>query len=274
MFSGIRRRLTFTNAALILVLVFVMTGGAYAAKKYLITSTKQISPTVLKQLQGKAGPAGAPGAQGPAGAAGPAGANGKGEKGDKGENGTAGTAGSTGAKGATGPAGATGPEGEPGLDGKDGKNGATGPEGAPWTAGGTLPEGKTETGTWAIADGKPATVLFGSGSQTSISFTIPLGETLNEAHVHFIPFEGKGAGGGCPTESSASKPEAEPGNLCVFLSFGVNIDEGSVGLFNPEVLESGAGKVGSVLLMHTPPEKENESMQALGTWAVTAAVKP
>jgi hypothetical protein len=33
-----------------LALVFAMTGGAYAARKIIITSTKQISPKVLKKL--------------------------------------------------------------------------------------------------------------------------------------------------------------------------------------------------------------------------------
>ncbi len=72
MFSAIRRhmRVSPTTVIATLALVFAMTGGAYAAKKYLITSTKQISPSVLKALQGKAGPAGAAGAQGPAGPAG------------------------------------------------------------------------------------------------------------------------------------------------------------------------------------------------------------
>jgi hypothetical protein len=68
-----RRHLSFANVAATLALVLAMSGGAYAAKHYLITSTKQIKPSVLAQLQGKQGPrglAGTPGAAGTAGAKG------------------------------------------------------------------------------------------------------------------------------------------------------------------------------------------------------------
>jgi hypothetical protein len=57
-----------------------MTGGALAAKHYLINSTKQINPKVLKKLHGKPGPQGArgiQGAQGTPGIQGPAGAEGQ-----------------------------------------------------------------------------------------------------------------------------------------------------------------------------------------------------
>ena len=53
-----------------------MTGGALAAKHYLVNSTKQINPKVLKKLNGRTGHAGATGptgAAGTAGAIGPAG---------------------------------------------------------------------------------------------------------------------------------------------------------------------------------------------------------
>src|SRR5437870_8839742 len=60
-----------------LALVFAMSGGALAAKHYLITSTKQISPKVLKKLKGKTGKSGATGPAGLAGAAGKEGAVGK-----------------------------------------------------------------------------------------------------------------------------------------------------------------------------------------------------
>jgi hypothetical protein len=46
------------------------------------------------------------------------------------------------------------------------------------TAGGPLPKGSTETGSWAIAEGKPVKVLGGLGSQTSISFAIALAKRL------------------------------------------------------------------------------------------------
>ncbi|HWY17344.1 MAG TPA: hypothetical protein VNY27_01395 [Solirubrobacteraceae bacterium] len=82
MLSTLRKRLTYANIAATLALLFAMTGGAYAANHYLISSTKQISPKVLKALKGSNGsngangPAGPAGPTGPAGGTGPAGANG------------------------------------------------------------------------------------------------------------------------------------------------------------------------------------------------------
>jgi hypothetical protein len=62
-----RTRFSYANVAATLALVFSMTGGALAANHYLITSTKQISPKVLKKLKGNAGKTGAPGTSGAAG---------------------------------------------------------------------------------------------------------------------------------------------------------------------------------------------------------------
>jgi len=73
-----------------MALVFAMGGSAVAAKHYLINSTSQIKPSVLKKLKGSAGKTGATGSAGPAGAAGSAGA--KGETGTKGETGAPGSA--------------------------------------------------------------------------------------------------------------------------------------------------------------------------------------
>jgi hypothetical protein len=74
------RRLSYANVAATLALVFAMSGGAIAAKHYLISSTTQISPKVLKKLKGrtgKQGPAGREGTPGREGPAGKAGANGE-----------------------------------------------------------------------------------------------------------------------------------------------------------------------------------------------------
>ena len=167
MLKILAKRMTYANIALTLALVFAMTGGAYAAKKYLITSTKQISPSVLTSLKGKpgkngvAGPQGATGSQGPAGAQGPAGP--------------------AGAKGETGPAGPKGDTGPQGEEGAQGENGKEGKEGSPWTAGGTLPSGKTETGAWAAGKSSANAIQY-----VPISFALPLEKSLDETHVHIF----------------------------------------------------------------------------------------
>ena len=73
---SVTRRLSFANVTAALALFFAMSGGALAAKHYLINSTKQINPKVLKTLRGRTGKTGATGPSGPAGARGTAGPTG------------------------------------------------------------------------------------------------------------------------------------------------------------------------------------------------------
>jgi hypothetical protein len=87
---------SYANATATLALVIALGGGtAWAASHYLITSTKQIKPRVLRQLhgrQGRRGPRGPRGLQGLAGAPGTSGKNGadgkNGSNGKAGKNGT------------------------------------------------------------------------------------------------------------------------------------------------------------------------------------------
>src|SRR6185437_2218188 len=82
---AIRARATYANVAATLALVLAMSGGALAAKRYLINSTKQINPKVLKKLHGARG---ARGSVGPNGLVGPQGITGpQGQRGPRGERG-------------------------------------------------------------------------------------------------------------------------------------------------------------------------------------------
>jgi hypothetical protein len=246
MLTKLRKRLHLTPSTLIatLALVFAMTGGAFAAGKYVITSTKQISPKVLKSLKGAAG---AKGATGAAGAAGPAGAGG------------AGPAGPQGPAGAAGAAGKEGPSGAAGKEGKEGPKGTTG-----FTK--TLPTGETETGAWTAqvprkSEAGIATAL------ASISFTIPLAAALDEAHVFFV-----GAEASVPQcAGTVANPKAAVGDLCVYegqLPSGLEPAFGVIHDPSDESLgENGAARSGAFLTLST----ESESGEfAYGTWAVTA----
>lgn len=93
------RHLNYANVTATLALFFAMSGGALAAKHYLINSTRQINPKVLKSLKGRAGARGASGATGGAG--------------KEGLQGKEGPAGKEGAPGKEGPAGKEGKEGSP-----------------------------------------------------------------------------------------------------------------------------------------------------------------
>ena len=88
--GGRRRRLSYANVAATVAVVLSLGGGtALAVNGYVITSTKQIKPSVLKKLHGAQGPAGTNGGNGAAGPAGPAGPTGP--AGMNGSNGTPGT---------------------------------------------------------------------------------------------------------------------------------------------------------------------------------------
>jgi hypothetical protein len=240
-----------------LALVFAMTGGAYAAKKYLITSTKQISPSVLKALQGKAGVGGAPGAAGAPGVQGPQGA--------QGPAGSAGTAGSGGAKGEKGATGATGAKGATGA------SGATG-----YTE--SLPSGKTETGTWSIYT---AFVEPGfPGTLTSISFAIPLkGISEGTAYAFDLKeteneeFEREIGGTKKPTgcTGSVTEPTAPRGVLCVYTA-NESLEGGAEGHLEVHLRPAefeGYGSSGA-FLGGFGSNKAPARIEANGTWAVTA----
>ena len=78
-------------AVALLALFLALGGSAFAAKHYLLSSTKQISPKVLKSLKGKTGPRGLTGTTGPQGPQGPQGSQGlQGLQGAKGETGAPG----------------------------------------------------------------------------------------------------------------------------------------------------------------------------------------
>ena len=277
MLSYIRRHASFVNVIAVFVLIFAMAGGAYAAKKYVITSTSQIKPSVLKSLQGKAGPAGL---QGPAGSAGAAGGQGpKGDPGGPGAEGRQGAAGKEGAKGATGPEGeegpigprgATGPTGATGPIGVTGPIGTTGPEGVCSKANCVLPSGTSETGTWSeTIFGIPST---GKSVPVAISFPIELKEVSAEGHaLHLNEAETDAQPKTGECKGSLAAPTAPPGTLCIY-----TLEEELHGahqsfIFAPvkEPEEFGQyGKTGA--FMYYEASEAGASIKAQGTWAVTA----
>jgi hypothetical protein len=232
MFSMIRKRFTYANVAVTVALVFAMSGGAYAASKYVITSTKQISPKVLKSLKGAKGANGANGANGAAGLTGPAGPGGPvGPGGAKGETGASGGEGKAGvsvtSKEVTAPACTNKEGGSEFTAGSTKTFACNGKAGSPWTAGG-LPKGASEMGEWSVTQSGEVTVT------TTISFTVPLAAALPAANVHFIG-EGEGEGEKSPAAAIISKecegtykaPKAASGNLCVFTNILINATLGS-----------------------------------------------
>jgi Collagen triple helix repeat (20 copies) len=234
MFSMMRRRFSVAGLIATLALVFAMTGGAWAGK-YLITSTKQISPSVLKKLKGK---------RGPTGPTGPAGASGL--------NGT------------NGPAGPAGPEGPTGPKGEKGEPGTFDPDVL-------LPKEETLTGTWGTSGGEsdismvaitfaahvsPAPTIyylnrFGEGFAIS-----PTGETETISEEEFEE--------ACP--GSASAPTADPGFLCLYETKGENTT--FLYLILEELSEelSFSSESGAVL-----PFITGSLGYSFGTWAVTAS---
>jgi collagen triple helix repeat protein len=304
MLSLLRNRLGIPGVISVIALVFAMLGGAYAASnsgggKATASAKAQKGPRGPRGARGPAGPAGPAGLQGAAGAKGADGAAGlDGEDGKDGKNGTNGVNGTNGTSVAnTEFSGVEGPcqEGGSKLVGSattyacNGKKGLQGDEGSPWTLGGTLPPGKTETGAWAMGPvpkvsceiegeteegeaiegectAKPEEkVTAGNPLIAPISFPIPLAAELSEANTHYI-----GPGGtppaGC-TGGSVEEPKADPGHLCVYA-----LEEAAIGFMaiapagDLSFSNSNGSKAGVVVAGIF----WGEGARARGTWAVTA----
>jgi hypothetical protein len=235
----------------VIALVAAVGGTALAAGGLTKSQEKQVTK-IAKKYAGK------PGAIGPAGA-----------------NGTNGTNGAAGAKGAdgesvdvntyAGPECATATEEGAELTNTTGTvyvcNGENGIEGSPWTAGGTLPSGKTETGVWGgIAAAGP--------NVFPMSFSLPLALPLDAAHAIGIK-EGASVPAECENTTHAgtaspTNPEADPGYVCAYLAFDSSESENSVAVKNLAIA-NGASTAGAYLFFGSP-----EPAFLTGTYAVTA----
>jgi hypothetical protein len=244
----------FGRAGLILgtlALVAALVGTAIAAGGL----TKQQEKQVTKIAKKYAGKPGAPGPAGPQGAAGP--------------QGPAGSSGSAGKDGATGPTGPAGPAGAAGKNGKDGATGPTGPEGSPWTAGGVLPPGETETGTWALSEVAREPEL-GVAIEVPISFPIPLAAPISEGEKVHV-FEGTTIPEGCTgtvnEEERVIELDANPGNFCLHITVATNLVASQIFPFDPEIFSiNKVGMAGTALIF----AGVEEGARGFGTWAVTA----
>jgi hypothetical protein len=292
MLSAIRKQLNPATVMAFVALVFATTGGAFAvtgrdsggsparasAAARTGSTPAMASRTKAKSKTGSRGPAGPRGATGAAGSAGPAGATGP-----------AGGTGPQGSPGTNGTSGENGKEGTPGTNGKNGKNAVvaefTGKEGkcgeggssleqegsgkktyacngSPWTAGGTLPPGKSETGVfaWKGAEGGENKAFL------PISFTIPLAAALPATQVFFDSLEvqdkeniacealGEPERVECETKhkeirttcpGSIEEPKALPGNLCVYEQDSLSLSPyGHSPIRTPEQGTGGTGGAG------------------------------
>jgi len=176
MISRIHSKLGTAGFIVAIVALIAALGGAAIAAAPKLNPTqkkevKKIAQTEAKKFSGVPGPAGAAGAPGA-----------KGDKGDKGDQGE---------------------KGEKGEKGPKGDKGDKGDEGSPWVAGGVLPSGKTETGTWAVGGATAIHVEW-----LDISFNIPLSAAptvvFNEPETT-----------NCP--GTFEDPKAAAGKLCLYV---------------------------------------------------------
>lgn len=217
----------------VIALIAALGGTALAAGGLTGKQKKEVK-AIAKSFQGT-GPAGATGTNGTNGTNGKDGANGApGEKGKDGTNGKSVTVTKI------------DPEEEeceeqggaiveeegagPGIEVCNGEEGLQGAPGSPWTAGGTLPSGSTETGSWAFGTVSVAAKPEGTSTPlfVPISFMVPLAADLTGAlqaensQVHFINAAGKeltlieGEIEPPHCHGTAAAPAADAGNLCIY----------------------------------------------------------
>jgi hypothetical protein len=304
MLSPLRNRFGIPGVISVIALVFAMLGGAYAANH-------SGGGKATVSAKAKKGPRGPKGATGPAGPTGPAGANGK--------DGAAGAIGPAGPQGAAGPAGSAGPAGAKGKsvtatpipaepteslcngyggveylieDDFEGTAVCNGEEGKPWTAGGTLPPGETETGFYVASGGskeftteykfineaeeeetKKEKVTVGSEEIVSpISFSLPLEQRIKVGHVFYgygtdiegtetpTPFTEH-----CPGGSFQNPVVKNPGELCVYAGEDGGVGTEFAGVWRSAFSKGLATRLGG-FVKFTVPLGQYDTVS--GSWAV------
>jgi hypothetical protein len=282
MFSTLRTRFGIPGVISVIALVFAMFGGAYAASNSASGGGKATASAKAKK--GPRGPKGATGPAGPQGPAGPTGSAGpKGDVGAAGSNGASVTS-TESANAIEGHCTGTGNSGKGGskfvsasgttyaCNGKEGPQGEPGEEGSPWTAGGKLPEGATETGNYFVGSETGKGPIGEAFASAAISFPIPLSEPiLDPDHVIYLKLA-EAVGEHCenterPGTASSVNPEADPGYLCVY--------EGLKQDMTFEEISGAEGQPANVSGTNIAFETDYEGEPPLpgytqGTWAVTA----
>lgn len=262
----------------ILALVMALVGGAYAAGGLTKSQEKQVTK-IAKKFAGKPGAPGANGTNGSPGAKGDTGA-----AGSNGTNGTNGTGVTTesfaGAKAPCTVGGITVKSASPDVNVCNGKNGTTG-----FTK--TLPPEESEYGTWATVFGSKNGFGGVAGiAAASASFNIPLSDALTTTgcytqpqpttcQVHLIAPNGKelianaeaekeevDQRNPAPCPGTSLAPEAEPGNLCVYIKTGQS--------FIVVLTETELSTPGGVVFPRMIALAAHEGSPINGSWAVTA----
>ncbi len=185
--------------------LFVALGGtSLAASHYVINSTRQINPKVLRKLEGRTSGAGSAGPTGPAGSQGPKGAEG--------------------AKGAQGARGSEGPEGLEGLEGPEGRSALS-----------SLPSGQTESGDFGIRITPNANA---SGQiDDSVTFPIPLATRIPSTNFAVTTT-------GTPVTHCPGPGHAERGYLCIYSAQAVGVTGPAVLDMEEAAPQAGSGRFG------------------------------
>jgi hypothetical protein len=260
----------------VVALLVALGGTALAASGALTGKQKKEVKAIAKSFQGT-GPGGAAGPPGPTGPAGS-----KGDQGAKGDKGDPGNLGATGKSVVV----TTEPKGtnckEAGVKVEVESNPAKKfvCNGSPWTAGGTLPVGSTETGTWAAS----SEITGSTSNYLPISFTIPLAASLDEEHVHYIGPSGHEYDPfafGVPLTTAEEEanlnsahfkclgtpaaPKAASEHFCMYAAVEENAFSTS-GLIHTASLDSAGASVSGVLFQLA---ELDVNPHANGSWAVT-----
>lgn len=265
MVSILRSRFGIPGVIAVFALIFAMAGGAYAAKKYVITSTKQIKPSVRKSLQGKDGAQGAKGDPGTPGAKGAPGAPGaKGDPGPRGPQGDPGDQGDTGDDGvsvttdeastgecSTGGVKLTSVSGTSKVC--NGEDGTPGTDGSPWVVG-EAPSGVVMKGTWSLPPYDAA------AAEEKLFAPVSTGVPVSQDAVVF-PVIGPEPFAGCTGTAEDPTPGSAPGFLCIYPAEFENLEEI---IENAPLSESGGG-----VLLEFVTEGAGVA-KGYGSWAMLA----